>query len=140
LEANLVYRVSSRMAGQPRQHNEVLLPPPIPHPKEQRGGRGGGGRGEDIWWWWHMSLIPTLGRQRQANLCEIRASLVYRANSRTAKATQRGGFLAGLVIAWPSVSAPSPLLHFGWKALWVVWCWKKGPEGDMNSVGRRTVN
>jgi hypothetical protein len=36
-----------------------------------------------------MPLIPELGRQKQANLCELEASLVYRASSRTAKATQR---------------------------------------------------
>lgn len=31
---------------------------------------------------------PGYGRQRQGNLCESEASLVYRANSRTARATQ----------------------------------------------------
>ena len=37
-----------------------------------------------------MPLIPALGRQRQAELCEFKASLVYRASSRTgSKATQR---------------------------------------------------
>jgi hypothetical protein len=30
-------------------------------------------------------LIPALGRQRQVELCELEASLVYRASSRTAK-------------------------------------------------------
>jgi hypothetical protein len=34
-------------------------------------------------------LIPELGRQRQADLCEVEASLVYRASSRIARATQR---------------------------------------------------
>jgi hypothetical protein len=29
------------------------------------------------------------GKQRQADFCEFKASLVYRASSRTAKATQR---------------------------------------------------
>ena len=34
-------------------------------------------------------LIPALRRQRQADLCEFDASLVYRAASRTVRATQR---------------------------------------------------
>jgi hypothetical protein len=34
-------------------------------------------------------LIPALRRQMQADLCEFKASLVYRVNSRTARATQR---------------------------------------------------
>ena len=29
--------------------------------------------------WWRMPLIPALGRQRQADLCEFEANLVYRA-------------------------------------------------------------
>jgi hypothetical protein len=36
----------------------------------------------------HTSLIPALGRQRQAD-SEFQASLVYRVSSRTARATQR---------------------------------------------------
>ena len=36
-----------------------------------------------------MPLIPALGRQRQADLCEFKASLVYSVSSRTARATQR---------------------------------------------------
>jgi hypothetical protein len=36
-----------------------------------------------------MPLIPVVGRQRLANLCEFKASLVYRVSSRTEKATQR---------------------------------------------------
>jgi hypothetical protein len=34
-----------------------------------------------------MPLIPSLGRQRQADLCEFKASLVYRVSSRTVRAT-----------------------------------------------------
>jgi hypothetical protein len=39
--------------------------------------------------WWHITLFPALGRQRQADVCEFKASLVYRVISRTARATQR---------------------------------------------------
>ena len=35
------------------------------------------------------TLIPALERQRQVDLCEFMASLVYRASFRTARATQR---------------------------------------------------
>ena len=41
-----------------------------------------------------MTLIPVLGRKRQADLCEYKASLVCRAGSRTARAvTQRNPVL-----------------------------------------------
>jgi hypothetical protein len=36
-----------------------------------------------------MLLIPVLRRQRQVDLCEFKASLVYNVSSRTGKATQR---------------------------------------------------
>jgi len=38
---------------------------------------------------WRTPLIPAVGRQSQVHLCEFKASLVYRASSRTARATQR---------------------------------------------------
>ena len=42
-------------------------------------------------WWWHTLLILALGwqKQRQVDLYEFEANLVYRASSRTAKATRR---------------------------------------------------
>ena len=41
-----------------------------------------------------MPLIPALRRQRQVDLCEFEASLVYRASSRTVRAvTQRNPVL-----------------------------------------------
>jgi hypothetical protein len=40
-------------------------------------------------WWWLMPLILAFGRQRQTDLCEFDASLVYRASSRIARAPQR---------------------------------------------------
>ena len=37
-----------------------------------------------------MPLIPALGRQRQADVCEFKASLVYRVSFRTgSKATEK---------------------------------------------------
>lgn len=36
------------------------------------------------WWWWHTPLIPGLWRQRQADFCEFKASLVYIMSSKTA--------------------------------------------------------
>ena len=38
--------------------------------------------------WWHKNLIPALRKQRQVDLCECEASLVYIASSRTARATE----------------------------------------------------
>ena len=40
-------------------------------------------------------LSPAFRRQRQADLCEFEDSLVYRRNSRTARATQRNAVLEG---------------------------------------------
>jgi hypothetical protein len=39
--------------------------------------------------WWCTLLIPAFEKQSQVDLCEFRASLVYRVSSRTARATQR---------------------------------------------------
>jgi hypothetical protein len=33
-------------------------------------------------------LVPTLRKQRQADLCEFQASMVYRVSSKTARVTQ----------------------------------------------------
>jgi hypothetical protein len=41
------------------------------------------------WWWWCTPLIPALRRQKQADLCEFKASMVYRVSSWTDRATQR---------------------------------------------------
>ena len=38
--------------------------------------------------WWHTPVILALGRQRQPDLYDFKASLVYRMSSRTARATQ----------------------------------------------------
>jgi hypothetical protein len=46
-------------------------------------------------WWWYMPLNPALGRQRQADLYEYEASLVYRVDSRTAITTQKKPILKG---------------------------------------------
>jgi hypothetical protein len=39
--------------------------------------------------WWHGPPIPAFGRQGQMDLCEVKASLVYKSSSRTAWVTQR---------------------------------------------------
>jgi hypothetical protein len=39
--------------------------------------------------WWCTPLIPALGRQRQVDLCEFEASLLYKVSYRTARATQK---------------------------------------------------
>ena len=37
----------------------------------------------------HTPLVPVLGRQRQEDLCDLEASLVYRVSAMIAKDTQR---------------------------------------------------
>jgi len=39
------------------------------------------------------TFIPAFRRQRQADLCEFKANLLYRLSSRTAKATQKKTYL-----------------------------------------------
>ena len=36
-------------------------------------------------WWWYTPLIPALRRQRQEDISEFEASLVYRVGSMTAR-------------------------------------------------------
>jgi hypothetical protein len=40
-------------------------------------------------WWLYTPLIPALWKQRQVDLCEFKASLIYSVSSRSARATQR---------------------------------------------------
>jgi hypothetical protein len=54
-----------------------------------------------------MPLITTLGRQRQADLCEFEASLFCRARSRTARATQRNPILIPLPPPPPPPKKPN---------------------------------
>jgi hypothetical protein len=39
--------------------------------------------------WWLTPLILALGKQRQVDLCEFKASVIYRVSSRTARDKQR---------------------------------------------------
>jgi hypothetical protein len=40
--------------------------------------------------------MPALRKPKQADLCEFKASLIYRASSRTARATQRNTVLKNI--------------------------------------------
>jgi hypothetical protein len=40
-------------------------------------------------WWWHMPLIPEFRRLRHVDLYKFKASLVYKASSKTAKTIHR---------------------------------------------------
>jgi hypothetical protein len=40
-----------------------------------------------------MPLIPVLGSQRQADICELEASLIYKESSRSAKTSQDNNLL-----------------------------------------------
>ena len=72
--------------------------------------------------WWRAPLIPALGRQRPADLCEFQASLVYRVSSRTgSKATEHPvsllghfcSFLSFLSLLCPVLtSVPSSVFFF----------------------------
>jgi hypothetical protein len=42
--------------------------------------------------WWGEPLISPLGKQRQVDLCEFKASLAYKANSKRARAAQKNPF------------------------------------------------
>jgi hypothetical protein len=43
---------------------------------------------------WHTLSVPALGRQRQVDLCELEASLVYKVSSRTARAVTQRNFVS----------------------------------------------
>jgi hypothetical protein len=54
-----------------------------------------------------MSLIQALGRQKQEELCESKASLVYRTSSRTARAfTQRNPVSKKGLARWLTFEGP----------------------------------
>ena len=44
---------------------------------------------EKRWAWWCTPLIPAFGKQKQEDLCEFKASFVYKASSRTTRDAQR---------------------------------------------------
>jgi hypothetical protein len=45
-----------------------------------------------------MPLIPTLERQRQVDLCDFKANLIYKLSPRTARATQRNPVSKSIII------------------------------------------
>ena len=70
-EASLVYKVRSRTARATQRN---------PASKNQKNLASHSST---------LPLFPILGRQKQADLCEFKASLVYRASCRIARSTQR---------------------------------------------------
>ena len=62
--------------------------------------------------WWLTPLIPTLGRQRQIDLCEFAASLVYRVSSRTFRAIQRNHVSKDEVRGWGELFLRFPYAIF----------------------------
>lgn len=73
--------------------------------------------------WWPTPLIPALKRQRQSDLCEYEARLVYRDSSRTARATWRNpdsekkgekkSFIFLLMAIWLVGLEIMHIVHFG---------------------------
>jgi hypothetical protein len=67
--------------------------------------------------WWRTPLIPALERQRQADLCESKATLVYRVRSRTVKETLSQNLLypQKAKINCQQRPKPTPLGDCGWE-------------------------
>jgi len=82
-------------------------------------------------WWWCKLLIPALRRQRQVDLCEFKASLVYRVSSRTGRAAQRN-------MSWTNKTKPmnqtkTPFSSFCTLHIWVHCGCPQTPEEDSGS-------
>ena len=66
------------------------MDPTIQEAETERGFPWGSVRtGQDGRQWECTPLTPAFVKQRQADVCEFKASLVYRVSSRTSRATQR---------------------------------------------------
>jgi hypothetical protein len=72
------------------------------------------------------TLVPALKRQRQASLCEFKASLLYRNSSKTARATQ-----------WNPVSnkqTNKQKVYYGLKKM-AQWLWQlAAPPNKLNKI------